>query len=225
MVRRIWTWSPGWRLYGRPGAGIAVGAELAVLVADRLVAGVQLVEVVVRGLGEHDRRAPVLGVGVGGVECGVFGAGEVGAGVDARAGGVAADRELVVAVAEAGLVAAVGGVVGAEVAGQNGLAVLVAGGGLEVGPESAGADGRVLVRVADGDQPRAGGLDRGEEGVLFAGGGECGFVVDDRRLRPEDDRAVGDRGLERGERVVASVDAGVREDRAPGARPRRRRCW
>ena len=101
----------------------------------------------------------------------------------------------------------------------------VAGGGLEVGPESAGADGRVLVRVADGDQPRAGGLDRGEEGVLFAGGGERGLVVDDRRLRPEDDRAVGDRGLERGERVVAGVDAGVREVRAPGARPRRRRCW
>ena len=44
---------------------------------------------------------------------------------------------------------------------------------------------------------------------MFAGGGECGLVVDDRRLRPEDDRAVGDRGLERGERVVASVDAGV----------------
>ena len=33
-------------------------AELAVLVADRLGAGVQLVEVVVRGLGEHDRRSP-----------------------------------------------------------------------------------------------------------------------------------------------------------------------
>ena len=165
-----------------------LGAELAVLVADRLVAGVQFVEVVVRGLGEHDRRAPVPGVGVGGLERGVFGAGEVGAGVHACAGGVAADRELVVAVAEAGLVAAVGGVAGAEVARQNGPAVLVAGGGLEVGPESAGADGRVLVRVADGDQPRAGGLDCGEEGVLFAGGGECGFVVDDRRLRPEDDR-------------------------------------
>ena len=84
-----------------------------------------------------------------------------------------------------------------------------AGGGLEVGPESAGADGRILVRVSDRDQPRAGGLDCGEQGVLFAGGGECGFVVDDRRLRPEADRAVGDRGLERGERVVASVDAGV----------------
>ena len=121
MVRRIWTSSPGWRLYGRPGAGIVSVPSSAVLVADRLVAGVELVEVVVRGLGEHDRRAPVRGVGVGGVERGVFGAGAVGADVDARAGGVAADRELVVAVAEAGLVAAVGGVVGAEVAGQHGL--------------------------------------------------------------------------------------------------------
>jgi len=172
-----------------------VGAELGVLVADRLVARVQLVEVVVRGLGEHDRRAPVLGVSVGGVECGVFGAGEVSAGVDARAGGVPADRELVVAVAEAGLIAAVAGVVGAEVAGQNSLAVLVAGGCFEVRPESAGTDRRVLVWVADSDQPCAGGLDCGEEGVLFAGGGECGFVVDDCRLRPEEDRAVGDRGL------------------------------
>jgi hypothetical protein len=146
-----------------------VGAELGVLVADRLVARVQLVEVVVRGLGERDRRALVLGVSVGGVERGVFGAGQVGAGVDARAGGVPADREFVVAVAEAGLIAAVGGVAGAEVAGQDGLAVLVAGGGLEVGPESAGADRRVLAWVANGDQPGAGGLDRGEEGVLVAG--------------------------------------------------------
>ena len=65
------------------------------------------------------------GVGVGGVKGGVFGAGEVGAGVDARAGGVAADRELVVAVAEAGLVAAVGGIVGAEVASQERVRVVV----------------------------------------------------------------------------------------------------
>jgi hypothetical protein len=129
--------------------------------------------------------------------------------VDALTGGVAADCEFVVAVAEARLVAAVGGIAGAEVARQHGPAVLVAGGGLEVGPESAGADRRVLVRVADSDQSRAGGLDGGEEGVLFAGGGECGLVVDDRRLRPEDDTAVGDRGLERGERVVATVDAAL----------------
>jgi hypothetical protein len=127
--------------------------------------------------------------------------------VDAPASGVAADRKLVVAVAEAGLLAAVGGVVGAEVVCQNGPAVPVAGGGLEVGPESTGADRRVLVRVADSDQPRAGGLDRGEEGMLFAGGGERGLIMDDRRLRPEDDRGVSDRGLERGERVVASVNA------------------
>jgi hypothetical protein len=45
--------------------------------------------------------------------------------------------------------------------------------------------------------------------MLFAGGGERGFVVDDRRLWPEADRAVVDRGLERGERVVGSVDVGV----------------
>ena len=44
---------------------------------------------------------------------------------------------------------------------------------------------------------------------MFAGGGECGFVVDDRRLRPEGDRAVGDRGLKRGQRVLAGVDAGL----------------
>ena len=154
---------------------------------------------------------PFLSVGVGGVERGVFGAGEIGAGVDARAGGVTADRELVVAVAEAGLVAAVGGVLCAKVARQNGPAVVVAGRGLEVGPESAGANRRVLVRVTDSDQPRTRPLDRGEEGVLFAGGGERGLVVEDRRLRTKDNLAVGDRGLERGERVVAGVDARVVE--------------
>ena len=47
--------------------------------------------------------------------------------------------------------------------------------------------------------------------MLFAGGGERGLVVDDRRLWPEDDSAVVNCGLERGERIVASVDAGVVE--------------
>ena len=68
---------------------------------------------------------------------------------------------------------------------------------LEVGPESAGADGLGLAGVADHDQPRSGALDRGEELVLFAGGGERGLVMDDRRLGSELDQAVADRGVER----------------------------
>ena len=115
---------------------------------------------------------------MGGVEGLVLGAVLVGVEVDAVAGGVAADRELGLALAEPRLVAPVGGVAGALVAGQLDVRAGVAGGVFDSGPEAAGADGLVLARVADGDQPRAGGLDRSQQPDLLAGGRERGLVVD-----------------------------------------------
>ena len=86
------------------------------------------------------------------VEGGVFSAREIGTSVDALAGGVPANREFVLAVAETGLVAAVGGVEGAEVSRQYRAAAMVAGGGFEVGLD-AGVQ-RARIGVA-GDRRRA----------------------------------------------------------------------
>jgi hypothetical protein len=69
-------------------------------------------------LGDHERVVAGLAVGVGGVERGVFGASLVGLEGEPPAGAIAAERLFVAAVAERGLIVLVGGVAGADVAGQ-----------------------------------------------------------------------------------------------------------
>ena len=78
-----------------------------------------------------------------GLQRGVLRLALVGGEVDAAAGRRSrAERVSVLSVAEAGLVAAVGGVAGAEVAGQLGTCACVRPGGVfESVPEAAGADG------------------------------------------------------------------------------------
>src|ERR1019366_8029417 len=87
----------GVEVVGAPGSRDRFVAELAVLMADGLGAGVELVEVLVGGLRDHDRSPSGLAVSVGGVERGVLGAREIRAEVDAVAGGVPTDGGLVLA--------------------------------------------------------------------------------------------------------------------------------
>jgi hypothetical protein len=105
-------------------------------------------------LRDHDRRLPGGTVGVRGIERMILSVRLLAGEVDAVAGGVAADRGLMLPGAEQRLVAAVGAVLGALVAGQLDVSAGVPGGVFEVGPEAAGADGVALPRVADLDQPR-----------------------------------------------------------------------
>jgi hypothetical protein len=107
-------------------------AELAGLRPDRLRAGVQFVEVLVRGLSDHDRRSPCGAVGVRGVEREVLGAGAIVGDVDAVAGGIATDSQLVLPGPEPGLVAPVGRVLGALVDRQLDVRAGIADGGVEV---------------------------------------------------------------------------------------------
>lgn len=109
--------------------------------------------------------------------------------------------------AKEGLVATVGGVVRALVAGELGVRAGGAGGVFNVGPEAARADGLVLSRVADSDHARVRGLHGLEKAELFAGGRQGGFVVDDRGVRVERDAAVGDRSVQSRGRVRLATDA------------------
>ncbi len=158
---------------------------------------------------DHHRGQAVDAVSMGGVEGLVFGILFGGVEVDAVSGGVAADRPFAVAVAEQGLVATVSGIAGALVAGELLVCAGGAGGVFDVVPEAAGADGLVLLRVADRDHPRARDVDGLEEAELFAGGREGGLVVDDRGVRGERDAVVGDRGVQGGGRVRLTLDAVV----------------
>ncbi len=73
MVWRIWISSPGCSGMGGREASTPCVAEFAGLVADRLGAGVELVEVLVGGLRDHERALACCAVGVRGIERGVFG--------------------------------------------------------------------------------------------------------------------------------------------------------
>ena len=80
------------------------------------------------------------------------------------------------------------------ITGQLDVCVSCTSRGLDLGPESAGADRLVLVRVADLDQPRTALLHGAEHVQLFACGGERGLVVDHGGLVGQFDPADGDRG-------------------------------
>ena len=146
--------------------------------------------------------------------------------MDAVAGGVAADRELVVAGAETGLVAAVGGVAGAEVAGQIGLLCSARAAASRWGQSPPAPTGWVLVRVADGDQPRAGGLDGGERGrvvrVVEASAASSWMIV---VSRPSTTGPLLIAVWSAASRVVAGVDAGVLKIAREALGRDARRCW
>jgi hypothetical protein len=88
------------QVVGAAGCRYRVVAEFVVLMADGLGAGVEVVEVLVGGLRDHDRCPPGLAVGVCGVQRGVLGAGEIRVEVDPVTGGVSANGGLVLAVTE-----------------------------------------------------------------------------------------------------------------------------
>ena len=114
--------------------GERLGAELTVLAADGLGAGVELVEVFVRRLRDHDRGPSRSAVGVGRVERLVLGVGRVICEVDAVAAGVRADRALVLPLSKQRLVAPVGRVAGALNPGPLHVRAGVPGGVFEVRP-------------------------------------------------------------------------------------------
>ena len=168
------------------------------LVADRLGAGVELVEVLVGGLGDHDRALRRLAVGVRGVERVVLGALLVGVEVDAVRGRRSRGARVRLAVAERVLGRAGRRGLGRVSCGSARRARRRVGWRVRCGPEAAGADGLVLLRVADRDQPRAGRFDRASSWMLFAGGRERGLVMDHRARGRQRHRAG--RGSRRGAR-------------------------
>ena len=106
---------------GAAGELEGVVAELPVPGSQRLGVGVELVEVLVGGLGDHERPLAVGAVAVGGLERGAVPPTLwSGAMVQPSAVGVALERLLVLAVAEAALVALVVGVERPQVGGELG---------------------------------------------------------------------------------------------------------
>ena len=147
----------------------AVLAELLVLAADRLRSRVELIQVFVRGLCDHE-RAPARGtVMVRGFQRLVFNVLLVGVEVHAVAGCVGADRVFDLAFAEQRLAVAVPRITGTLVVGQLNQRVRAAGAVFDLVPEPAGTDRLVLLWVADSDQPCAGCFDGPQQSELFAG--------------------------------------------------------
>jgi hypothetical protein len=107
---------------------------LVVLLADGLGAGVELVEVVVGCLRDHQGPPARPLVCVGGVERGVLSGGLRVVEVQSLTGVVAVECRLVFTGAEVVLVAGIIGVVGAEVVGELHVRLVGVGGDFDVGP-------------------------------------------------------------------------------------------
>jgi len=178
-------------------------------VADRLQLRVQLVDLVVGRLAEHEcpaglaaQACPELG---GGLRRLRLGGGDHNAAALVEVG----DDTLGVPGAQCPLHRAVVGIAGSHDPLERHERALPRGHLLDPLHQPAGADGVVLVAVADLQQARAALLAGPEDEVLLGRRGQRALIVDHRGIRSQPQPAVLDLGLQRSGRVALGVDAGA----------------